>query len=129
MLKPHPKNCGCPRCSSDKDFILPEHLLEKIKNDEIVLFVGAGISTENELHGQSTFYNEVRAELNIDDFPTFPELMTRYCAAPDGRIKLLGKIKRRFDYFSSFDDFYRPMTRFHRAISPLFMIKDIVTTN
>ena len=55
--------------------------------------------------------------------------MTKYCALPDGRIKLLQKIKERLDYFISFDDFYRPMTRFHRAISPLYMVEDIITTN
>ncbi|MEH2547072.1 hypothetical protein V1283_003717 [Bradyrhizobium sp. AZCC 2262] len=55
--------------------------------------------------------------------------MDAYCAQPDGRIKLLEKIKSRFDYFLSFDNFIRPMTRFHRAISPLHMIKDVVTTN
>ena len=42
---------------------------------------------------------------------------------------LLGKIKARIDYFMSFDDLYRPMARFHRSISPLHMITDVITTN
>jgi NAD-dependent SIR2 family protein deacetylase len=119
----------CPHCRNDKEFAPPPHLLERINAGEVVLFAGAGISTENKHHCQSTFYEQIRAELGISDQPTFPELMSRYCALPDGRIKLIEKIKQRFEYFISFDDFYYAMTRFHRAISPLYMIRDIVTTN
>jgi NAD-dependent SIR2 family protein deacetylase len=120
---------SCVWCRNQKAFAPPEHLLEKVKNEEVVLFVGAGVSTENKDHCQSTFYEEIRAELGISDRPTFPVLMSKYCALPDGRIKLIERIKQRFDYFKSFDAFYHPMTRFHRAISPLYMIRDIVTTN
>jgi hypothetical protein len=116
-------------CAYDKPFALPDHLLEKIKAGNVVVFAGAGISTENKNHCTSTFYEEVQADLKLKDGLGFPELMTKFCELPDGRIKLLEKIKRRIDYFKSFDDFYRPMTRFHRAISPLFMITDIITTN
>src|SRR5687768_16458182 len=55
--------------------------------------------------------------------------MTKFCELPDRRIKLLEQIKNRFDYFLSFDNFYNRMSRFHRAIAPLFMIADVVTTN
>jgi NAD-dependent SIR2 family protein deacetylase len=129
MKKRHKANCDCAQCRNDKSFVPPDHLVEKIRNHEVVLFAGSGISTENPDHCRSTFYDEVRYELRIKDYPPFPELMTKYCAAPDGRIKLLDKIKKRLAYFASFDDFYRPMTRFHRAIAPLYMIEDIVTTN
>jgi len=119
----------CPCCRNEKEFALPEHLFEKIKNEEVVLFVGAGMSTENKDHCQSTFYEQIQAELGISNHPSFPELMSRYCTLPDGRIKLIERIKQRFDYFKSFSDFYRPMTRFHRAVAPLYMIRDIITTN
>ncbi|MCW0217769.1 MAG: SIR2 family protein, partial [Prosthecobacter sp.] len=84
---------------------------------------------ENRTYSQSTFYDEVRAELERTDHPSFPDLMTAYCELPDGRIRLLQKIKSRIDYFLSFDDLYRPMARFHRSVAPLFMITDIITTN
>jgi NAD-dependent SIR2 family protein deacetylase len=104
-------------------------LLEKIEKGEVAIFAGAGISTENKLHCQHTFYEQIQSELKTTNNPTFPQLMTEYCALPDGRLKLLQKIKERFEYFTSFDDFYRPMTRFHKAVSALFMIEDIITTN
>lgn len=129
MSELHNEYCNCIGCRGDKKFDFPDHLLEKIQGGEVVLFAGAGISTENPAHCKATFYEEIRAELEAQDAPSFPELMTRYCASPDGRIKLLEKIKRRFDYFTSFSDFHWYMTRFHRALAPLFMIKDVITTN
>jgi hypothetical protein len=74
-------------------------------------------------------YDEIRAELKISETPPFPELMTAYCDLPDGRIRLLERIKARIDYFLSFDDLYLPMARFHRAIAALYMITDVITTN
>jgi NAD-dependent SIR2 family protein deacetylase len=129
MAKIHPEDCICSRCSNRKQFTPSEHLLAKMAAGEVVLFAGAGISTENPTYCQSTFYDEVRAELKRSDAPSFPDLMTAYCELPDGRIRLLEKIKKRIDYFLSFDDLYRPMARFHRSIAPLFMITDIITTN
>jgi NAD-dependent SIR2 family protein deacetylase len=96
---------------------------------DAVLFVGAGISTENKSYCQATFYDKIRDELGVSDNPPFPELMSMFCRQSDGRIRLLEKIKSRIDYFLSFDDLYQPMARFHRAISPLFMITDVITTN
>ena len=129
MGKIHPRNCGCALCSKKKPFTSPEHLVSKIAAGEVVLFVGAGISTENRTYCQSTFYDEIRAELKLSETPSFPELMSKYCKLPDGRIRLLEKIKARIDYFMSFDDLYRPMARFHQSISPLYMITDVITTN
>src|SRR5205814_6786283 len=129
MGNTHPRNCGCAICSGQKPFTPPDHLLSAIAAGDVVLFVGAGISTENRTYCQSTFYDQIRAELNISDSPAFPELLSMYCKQSDGRIRLLEKIKSRIDFFLSFDDLYRPMARFHRAISPLFMITDVITTN
>jgi NAD-dependent SIR2 family protein deacetylase len=129
MDRPRKLNCGCPLCRNIKNFATPEHLLEKIENKEVVIFAGAGISTENKLHCQHTFYEQIQSELATSQSQTFSRLMTEYCALPDGRLRLLQRIKERFEYFASFDDFYRPMTRFHKAVSPLFMIEDIITTN
>jgi NAD-dependent SIR2 family protein deacetylase len=129
MGKLHSKNCGCAHCSKEKPFTPPEHLISKVAAGEVVLFVGAGISTENRTYCQSTFYDEIRGELKLSETPSFPELMELYCGLPDGRIKLLENIKARIDYFLSFDDLYRPMARFHRSISPLHMITDVITTN
>jgi NAD-dependent SIR2 family protein deacetylase len=125
----HPTDCACAFCRNDKDFVAPDHLVEKIAAGEVVIFAGAGISTENKTYCTTTFYEDIKSDLNVSDDPTFPDLMTRFCEQPDGRIKLLEKIKHRFGYFRSFEDFYDRMSRFHRALAPLYMITDVVTTN
>lgn len=126
----HARNCECDYCKNQKPFDMPKHLAEKLASGELVVFAGAGISTENKTNAKNTFYEEIHAELDLKDAtPTFPELMSQFCAQPDGRIKLIERIKQRFDNFSSFDQFYNRMTQFHRALAPLFMITDVVTTN
>jgi hypothetical protein len=108
---------------------LPDALVKRLTDGNVVIFAGAGISTENPQHSKYTFYEEVRHSLSAAKDTSFPALMDMLCARPDGRIDLIQRIKSRFSYFSSFVDFYRPMTRFHRAIRPFHMIKDVITTN
>jgi NAD-dependent SIR2 family protein deacetylase len=129
MAEIHPQDCVCAFCRDRKTFAAPQHLLDAIAAGEVIVFAGAGISTENKTHARTTFYEEIRDDLKISENLSFPKLMDALCALPDGRIKLIEKIKKRFNYFISFDDFYRPMSQFHRSISPLYMITDIITTN
>lgn len=121
--------CECVFCKNDRPFDLSDALLKRIAEGNVTIFAGAGISTENPDYSKHTFYNEIRSLLNAAGGTSFPALMDALCARPDGRIDMIQRIKSRFSYFSSFADFYRPMTRFHRAVRPLYMIKDIVTTN
>jgi NAD-dependent SIR2 family protein deacetylase len=124
-----PEPCTCAFCKGDRQFAVPPHLLEELLKGNVVVFAGAGISTENRVHATTTLYERIAHEIDCEDDISFPELMEKYCAQPDGRIKLIASIKDRFDYFLSFEDFYLPMTRFHRAISPLYMIENVITTN
>jgi hypothetical protein len=55
--------------------------------------------------------------------------MSRYCAQPDGRIKLLRKIKDRFDYLDSFPELRRRATAFHQEMCTIPQIQEIITTN
>ncbi|MBX9461841.1 MAG: SIR2 family protein [Aquamicrobium sp.] len=123
------RECDCAYCKNEKGFAFPPELLERIASGDVVIFAGAGISTENRAHCKTTLYEEIKHELAEERDLDFPSLMDAYCAQPDGRIKLIQKIKKRVDYFSSFRGFRVPMTRFHRAILPLYMITDIITTN
>ncbi|RNJ49517.1 SIR2 family protein [Methylocystis hirsuta] len=123
------EQCRCAFCRSDLPFSIPNHLVDELLNGNVVVFAGGGISTENHDHAHDTFYKRIAAELKADEGSSFPELMSKYCSQPNGRIRLIQSIKDRFDYFIAFGDFYNQMTKFHRAISPMFMIKDVVTTN
>src|ERR1035438_7164718 len=129
MAKIHPQDCVCIICRDRKEFSAPENLVDALATGNVVIFAGAGISTENKTYARTTFYEEICSELKIPEGPAFPKLMDAYCSQPDGRLKLLSRIKKRFDYFISFDEFYSAMTNFHRSISPLYMISDIVTIN
>src|SRR5258708_6812861 len=101
----HPDDCVCAYCRNNKPFVTPQHLLEKVAKGEVVVFAGAGISTENKTYARTTFYDEIRSELKLADNLSFPKLMDALCSQPDGRLKLLEKIKKRFNYFISFDEF------------------------
>jgi NAD-dependent SIR2 family protein deacetylase len=126
-----PENeCEGAPCKDALPFDVPNHLLEQISSGNVVLFAGAGISTENKVHSVDLFYEVIAHELGLTDTTLpFDKLMSLFCSRPDGRIELIRKIADRFKYFTSFSDFYYDMTRFHHALSPLYMIKDIVTTN
>jgi hypothetical protein len=126
---PQAEACQCAFCKNNMAFSIPEHLLQELRRGNVVVFAGAGISTENRDSAQDTFYDRVATELNVEENLSFPALMQRFCDRPDGRINLIRKIKDRFDYFLSFDDFMHQMSRFHKSIGPLYPLKDVITTN
>ena len=101
------KNCNCFFCKNNDEFDMPIFLLDQIKEGNVVLFAGAGISTESEIVLPYSLYDDVADDLELseDNEFSFPELMTQYTNKPNGRISLLKKIKKRFDYISSFPDF------------------------
>ena len=123
-------NCECFICKNNIEFNLPSELLEKFLKGDIAIFAGSGISTESEYILPEKFYDSITYELGYKKCDlTFSKLMEKYCAQPDGRIKLLSKIKDRFDYVKSFPELHRNATRFHRELSTFFQIKTIITTN
>ena len=125
------KNCNCFFCKNNDEFDMPIFLLDQIKEGNVVLFAGAGISTESEIVLPYSLYDDVADDLELseDNEFSFPELMTQYTNKPNGRISLLKKIKKRFDYISSFPDLYKRATQFHRELSTIFPIQNIITTN
>lgn len=123
--------CKCVFCRSFRDFELPDHLLDQLSKGNVVIFAGAGVSTEDRTVFPWTLYEEIYSEIKLKDSdrPSFPALMSKYCQRPDGRIKLIQHIHKRLNYVSSFPELYRTATRFHRELSTLFYIDTIITTN
>jgi hypothetical protein len=123
--------CECAICRNSHDFDMPEHLLEELYNSRVVIFAGAGVSTENKLVLPYTLYDDVKDELRIsaDSDITFSSLMSRYCSRVNGRANLLRKIQERLNYIRSFPELYRVATRFHCEVSTLYHIDTFVTTN
>lgn len=133
MAKNHKKiqdNCDCVFCKNNKDFKIPELLVKDLLKGKLVVFAGAGISTEATTVFPVSFYQNVKDELGIDEKIAFdfPSLMSKYCEEK-GRAELLQKIKERFDYMNAFPELKRDATRFHEELSSIFEVKDIITTN
>lgn len=125
-----PGSCQCLACRSEQPFEMPEQLAEACIAGDLVVFAGAGISTESPMVMPVTFYDHIRAELDIDpeEDVAFDDLMSRFEAAK-GRPALLEEIKRRLDYVRSFPNIDGEAGRFHTELSGIFTIREIVTTN
>lgn len=125
--------CECEFCKNKLPFDLPIDLIEALKNCELVIFAGAGISTESSHVFKETLYEKIYNELSLNEEDgefTFPQLMGKYEQETiDGRRKLIEHIRYRFEYCDKFKDLYYDATRFHSALAPLWQISDIITTN
>lgn len=122
--------CECVICKQNHAFELSRDLLSKILSGRVALFAGAGISTESRNVFKHTFYETVANELQVDATGvSFPEMMDKMCQEPDGRYKMIGLLKERFDTIESFPELYRGATRFHHKQGALRTIDTIITTN
>jgi NAD-dependent SIR2 family protein deacetylase len=121
--------CDC--CKNKLPFDLPTEIIEAIKEKRLVVFAGAGISTEAKDIFIDSLYDEFRYDLKLDDneFPEFPDLISAYCQLPEGRKKFLQKVKFRFDYVQQFRELYRRASHFHEHLAPIHQIDTIITTN
>jgi hypothetical protein len=110
---------------------MPRELYAAIKGGDVVLFAGAGVSTEGRPVAVATLYEQVCDKLKLDpsEEVPFPDVMTRYCSEVGTRGELLRLIKSHFDYFNSFPELYKVATRFHRELSTIWQLENIITTN
>jgi len=71
QLKEHnPENCqtpGCERCKLKKPFDLPSEIVDACKAGNLIVFAGAGVSTESASVYKHTFYQKIRDELKIPE--------------------------------------------------------------
>lgn len=122
--------CTCELCRNELPFDLPEEVINALLDNDLVLFAGAGISTETSTVFKETLYEEIYNDLELKEEILFPDLMQKFCDDEiNGRQKLLEKIKYRFDYCHQFNELYREASRFHKTIAPIWMLKNIITTN
>jgi hypothetical protein len=120
----------CPYCRSNIRFDLPNKLYEAVLDGTLVVFAGAGVSSESNIMPVKPLYEEVSSLLRLrrqGGLP-FPDLMTEF-SNKFGRAALLRKIKEHFDYVSSFSELYGLATRFHQELATMFPISEIITTN
>jgi len=125
------QTCTCFICKNNSDFSMPQEIIEATLRRELVIFAGAGISTESKSVFPYTLYQDVLWELELDENEniSFPNLMSLYCEQPNGKRMLYQLIWKRLNYVKSFPEIYNFSTRFHRELSTLHLIDEIVTTN
>jgi hypothetical protein len=119
---------GCAVCGNNHAFEMPGALLEAAMSGRLIVFAGAGVSTESSLVG-ATFYQRIAGELGIAD-PSlpFPSLMSAYVER-HGRNQLLQRISERFQYIDSHPELWRYATRFHHTLGTAYFLRHIFTTN
>lgn len=126
----HGASCYCASCRRKKTFQIPSELANLFVEGNIVLFAGAGVSTESRSVLRDSFYEVIEHNLNDNvSGRSFPDLMEAYCRSAEGRTGLIARIKDRFEYVFSHPELYQEATRFHRELATFFPIDTIVTTN
>jgi hypothetical protein len=122
--------CQCFWCRQDRPFELPESLAKAVLEGDLVIFAGAGISTESRMVVPQPLYVEMLAESKLDprDGLSFPEVMTAYESAY-GRVAMLERIKKHLDMVRSFPKLDGAAGRFHEELAGIFTLNEIVTTN
>jgi hypothetical protein len=120
----------CIWCENARPFDMPAPLVRACLDGDLVVFAGAGVSTEQRTVLPFTFYEDIRAEVDVAPGVdlSFPEAMTAFEAAHD-RMTLLERIKARLDNIKSLPNMDGEAGRFHSELSTIFTITDIFTTN
>ncbi|MGY2003842.1 SIR2 family protein [Blastococcus sp. SYSU DS1024] len=118
----------CIHCALDLDFDLPAEIVEAAHNRNLVVFAGAGISTEVSLVFPSTVLELAAHRLGIEKPDSFPETMQAF-QDRFSRQELVRMIKTKFDYIDSFPSLRIKARDFHHELATMPYIRDVVTTN
>lgn len=122
----------CVQCKLNRPFKIPQDMYDALKEGKLVVFAGAGISTESAKAFPSSLYDELCDDLKIEAKNTelpFPDLVSLFEDQDNGRRKLLSKIRERVRYAKSFRKLFDLVTSFHRELADIHQIREIVTTN
>lgn len=120
---------GCANCGTHFAIDLPDELVQAARDRQLVVFAGAGISTEAPGRFPETLYEEIEARLR--DTPSnspFPEVMQEFVDR-FGRRELVKTILERIDYVSTFLSLLNTTTSFHHEIATIAQLDAIFTTN
>lgn len=119
----------CAHCGLDFEFDLPPDLVDAAHERKVVLFAGAGVSTEVPSVFPNTFYDQIRAHLpaTVPD-EDFPKVMGAYEDLA-GRPALVRAIKERLDYVDGFPSIGMEARKFHRELATMPYITEVITTN
>jgi hypothetical protein len=128
--EPSDANCACEFCRRNRTFQAPSELLDAFLEGAVVIFAGAGISTEANGVMPNSLYTEIKHSLGTESSErAFPDLMEDFCSTPAGKIGLIQRIRDHFDYAYAHSSIYNDATRFHEELATFYPLDTIVTTN
>lgn len=126
------KTNTCILCESDIDFEVSNTLLHQIVNNDVVIFAGAGVSTERKNCFDSSFYSDICQNIGVNPHNStfsFSDIMSKFVRQTKGKKELLNQILYRIEYANDFPEIGRKVTEFHKILSNIPYFQDIVTTN
>jgi hypothetical protein len=126
----HEGHDGCYLCGLNYEFDLPAEIVEAARKESLLIFAGAGISTEVPSVFPDSLYREIAGSLGKDvpQDESFPKVMQEF-EKRVGRSELIREIWSRLDYVNSFPFLRGNATKFHVELATMPYIKNIVTTN
>ena len=78
--------CECAICKNNKPFTFPKEIIDAALNGELVLFCGAGISTEDKNVLPYSFYTSIKNELDLkEEGVSYSELTQLSCNQTNSR--------------------------------------------
>lgn len=123
------QNCDCRYCRDNHPFEMPESVIDAYEAGELVVFAGAGVSTEARKVLDFTLHEDICASVDVDPSTiSFPAAAQSF-EEKFGRRRLLEEIASRFAYIRSFPELENTATDFHAELAKLFRITEIFTTN
>lgn len=124
----HEDECQCIHCGLDYDFDLPEELVYAAHGRDVVIFAGAGVSTEVPTVFPETIMAAAAERLGLGEPGSFPEVIQAF-VDKYGRTEFVQMVKAKFDYIDSFWGLRYDARKFHRELATMPYLQDIVTTN
>jgi SIR2-like protein len=123
----------CMVCRDKRPFALPEPLVAAAKSRNLVLFAGAGISTEGRRVFPISLRNQLVRELAAEQHEvpadeSFPGICSAY-EEVFGASALIQSIRMRLDYALAFPEVYQDATEFHKELATIPGFDSIITTN
>jgi len=124
-----PPHSECLICGRDYPFRMPPAILDAASNGNLVVFAGAGITTERPGFFPASLYEEIKSVLSSppEDL-SFPSVMSSY-EDEFGRLKLVAEIIERINYAISFPSLRSMVTRFYHELATISQIREVITTN
>lgn len=122
--------CRCSFCVDRRPVVLPDALIRDLATGSLVIFAGAGVSTESRLAYPTTFYETLVSELELTPQSglSFSQAASAFCDR-FGRQTFLLTLKERFERINAFPELWGMATRFHHALAPIPFVETIITTN